>query len=87
MVESSFATQRARVDRQGRLVIPAAIRAQLGIGPEQPVLLTVKDGELRVSSIPAAISRAQRLAAKYAHGKEGLVDEFIAERRREAERE
>ena len=78
---------RARLDQQGRLVIPAAIRKQLDLYPGELVILKVIEGELRVSSVRAGIRRAQEIAAKYTQGRTGLVDEFIAERRREAERE
>jgi AbrB family looped-hinge helix DNA binding protein len=87
MVRSLPATYRVKIDRQGRLVIPVAVREALGIGPDEPLLLTVEGNELRVRSVQAAIERAQQITARYTAGRTGLVDEFIAERRREAERE
>ena len=56
---------RARLDSQGRFVIPAAIRKELDIRPGEAVVLKVQDGELLISSIRAGIRRAQAIAAKY----------------------
>jgi len=78
---------RGRVDKQGRLVIPAELRRQLGIEAGGPVTLELDGYELRVSTIRAGIRRAQEIAARYTKGKTGLVDDFLAERRREAERD
>jgi AbrB family looped-hinge helix DNA binding protein len=87
MSKSIAIKTRTRLDSQGRLVIPAAIRKQLDLRADEPLTLQIEDGELRIRSVRAGIRRAQELAAKYVKGRTGLVDEFIAERRREAERE
>jgi AbrB family looped-hinge helix DNA binding protein len=79
---------KARVDSQGRLVIPAAIRKSMGIreGGDE-VSLRFEDGELRVWTIDAGIRRAQAIVAKYVEPGRSLADELIAERRREAANE
>jgi AbrB family looped-hinge helix DNA binding protein len=78
---------RGRLDKQGRLVIPVEIRKLLDIRPGEVVTLVVEDGDLKVRSIQEGIRRAQAIAGRYTKGRTGLVDEFIAERRREAARE
>ncbi len=74
------------VGPQGRLVVPAPLRRELGLQPGDVLVARVEDDRLvleprdailekwrkRFSVIPADIS---------------LVDELIAERRKEAERE
>lgn len=76
-----------RVDKHGRIVIPAEFREQLKIEPGTKVRLWVEDGELHLMSLDEGIRQAQAMVAKYTGGRKGLVDEFIADRRREAERE
>ncbi len=84
--ESSHRT-RARLDRQGRVLIPAEIRKELDLRPGEILTLLVEDGELKIRSVSAGVRKAQQIAAKYIKNRTGLVDEFIAERRREAARE
>jgi AbrB family looped-hinge helix DNA binding protein len=71
----------------GRIVIPAAIREEMGFAPGDTLLMDVEDGVLRIESYPARIRRIQREVAKYV--KPGVLasDELIAERREEARRE
>lgn len=76
-----------RIDKQGRLVIPAEIRRELGLKPGEPISLFVEDGELRVMTLRRAVGRVQALAREVTGGRKGIVDEFLAERRKEAERE
>ncbi|MGB3469763.1 MAG: AbrB/MazE/SpoVT family DNA-binding domain-containing protein [Erythrobacter sp.] len=79
--------QRVRVFQGGKLVIPAAMRRELGIDIGDTVVVSVNDGELRVKSLTAAIAHAQSLVRKYVPEGVSLVDELIAERREEAARE
>jgi AbrB family looped-hinge helix DNA binding protein len=78
---------KAPLSANGRIVIPAAIREELGFSPGDTLLMDVEDDVLRIESYPARIRRIQREFAKYA--KPGILasDELIAERREEARRE
>jgi AbrB family looped-hinge helix DNA binding protein len=78
---------RARVDEGGRVVIPANIRRELGICPGQDVLMRVVDGELHLYTLEHGIRQAQAIVRKYVPEGVSLVDELIADRRAEAERE
>jgi len=71
----------------GRIVIPATIRKQLGIRPGDPVLMEVEDGVLRIESYPTRIARTQQELARLIPAGVSLADELIAERRAEARRE
>ncbi len=76
-----------KVDRQGRIVIPAEYRRALGLREGDPVTVQLDDGELRILTRAQAIRRAQEILAPYLAGKPSPVDELIAERRAEAARE
>jgi AbrB family looped-hinge helix DNA binding protein len=76
-----------RVNENGRLVIPAAIRKALGINPGDVVVLRVEDDELRITTMKKRIEQAQRVIRKYVKPGVSLVDELLADRRREAKNE
>lgn len=78
---------KAPLSPNGRIVIPAAIRQEMGFAAGDTLLMDVEDGVLRIESYPARIRRIQREFAPYA--KPGVLasDELIAERREEARRE
>lgn len=76
----------ARVDKQGRILIPAEIREQLGVKPGDKLNLVMKGRELRVLTLDEAIRQLQDYVEGITGGRKGILDEFIAERRREAER-
>ena len=71
----------------GRIVIPATFRQALGIEDGDKLVMHLDRDELRVISVRASIKRAQDLVARYVPENVSLVDELIAERRREAARE
>jgi len=71
----------------GRLVIPAAFRAALGMKPGDRLIVRVEDSELRIYTQREGIRRAQALVRKFVPEGVSLVDELIAERRAEAAKE
>ena len=82
------------VDSAGRLVVPVHFREALGFRPRQKVILNLEGATIRLATaetaVDEAVARAQALARKYDErlGQTGgVVDEFIAERRREAARD
>ena len=76
-----------KVDRHGRVVIPAEYRRALGLREGDAVVIQLDDGALRILTRAQAIRRAQEILAPYLAGKGSLADELIAERRAEAARE
>ena len=68
----------------GRIVIPAPYRQALGLREGDQVMLTMDEDEVRIASRNSKIRAAQDLIAKYVPANVDLVDELIAERRREA---
>lgn len=75
-----------RMSKEGRVLIPAAIRHQLGLGENEPLSSYVQDGEVRIVSRVQAIRRMQQRMARYKKAGESVVDELLRERRGEAER-
>jgi AbrB family looped-hinge helix DNA binding protein len=80
-------TRQSRMGSGGRLVIPAEIREELGLKEGEPVVMRVKNGELRIWTAREGIRRAQEIVRRYVPPGVSLVDELIAERRAEAARE
>jgi AbrB family looped-hinge helix DNA binding protein len=79
---------KAKMNGQGRLVIPAACREKAGIAPGDELLIeVVGDGELRLRTKREALRRAQEIVARHVPKDRDLVAELIAERRKEARRE
>jgi AbrB family looped-hinge helix DNA binding protein len=73
-----------KVAQGGRIVIPAEMRKLLGIEIGEEVGVRVDGGELRISTRKAAFRRAQELVQKRVPRGVSLVDQLIAERRKEA---
>jgi AbrB family looped-hinge helix DNA binding protein len=78
---------RARVNENGRVVIPAAFRKAMGINVGDEVVLRIEDNELRILTLKQRIERAQRLVRGHVKPGTSLLDELIAERREAAKRE
>lgn len=74
-------TQRVKIIDGGKLLIPAAMRRELGIGSGDTVLVGVADGELRVRSLPEALARARAIVRRHIPEGVMLSDELIADRR------
>lgn len=78
---------RLKVNENGRVVIPVEFRRALGVDAGDEVILTWKDDEIRITTMQRRIERAQRHVRQYVKPGVSLVDELIADRRREAARE
>jgi AbrB family looped-hinge helix DNA binding protein len=78
-------TIKLKLGADGQLAIPSYMRDALGLKEGDTVWLTLEDGEIRVADATAITRRIQA----WARNIEGLgsVDDFLAERRRDDERE
>ena len=85
MAQRTRATE-LRVGPQGRMVIPVELRRVWKLESGE-VLLAHLDGDQLILERPAQV--IERIRQRYAHlrGDPGLVDELIAERRRNAQQE
>jgi bifunctional DNA-binding transcriptional regulator/antitoxin component of YhaV-PrlF toxin-antitoxin module len=80
--------QRVKVADDGSVVLPAEVVRAMGLVPGNVVFLEVRpDGTLLAESSAAAWKEAQRLVLAHIPPGVSLVDELIADRRREAELE
>jgi AbrB family looped-hinge helix DNA binding protein len=78
---------RTRVGEKGRVVIPASIRAALGIKIGDEVELRIEDNELRLSTLKSRLARAQKRLRRFIKPGRSLSGELIAERREAARHE
>ena len=77
------------MSENGRILIPAALREQLGFKPNSRIFVEVKDGSLVLTS---ATQRRAKMREYFDSvlpptPRRSIVDEFIADRRLEAQRE
>lgn len=79
--------QRVKLIDGGKLVIPAAMRRELGMSTGDTVVVHVADGELRVRTLNKALERARSIVRRHVPEGRSLVNELIATRRAEAEGE
>jgi AbrB family looped-hinge helix DNA binding protein len=77
----------ARINENGRLVIPAEIRRQMGLNPGDTLYLTAVGDTLKIESHRSRIRRVQESLRHLIPPDRLLSDELIAERREEAKRE
>jgi AbrB family looped-hinge helix DNA binding protein len=77
----------ARINENGRIVIPAVIRKGMGLELGDTVVMSLEDGVLRIEPQNARIRRVQQSLSALIPADRVLSDELIAERREEAQRE
>jgi AbrB family looped-hinge helix DNA binding protein len=75
-----------RVGKQGRIVIPAQLREELGLREGDNLVARVEDDRLLMETRLAAFERLRRRFQEAAKGRDPVA-ELIAERRAEARRE
>jgi bifunctional DNA-binding transcriptional regulator/antitoxin component of YhaV-PrlF toxin-antitoxin module len=75
-----------QIDADGRLLMPIELRRQMKIDADGRLTARIVEGELRLVTPTVALEHLQRLF-RQPPGSPSMVDELIAERRAEAERE
>ncbi len=83
----NVAPLRLNVGADGRLLIPASLRAAMMLDDMGTVTAWVVDGELHVITPACAVEQLQNLVARADKGTGSVVDELIKERRTEAVQE
>jgi AbrB family looped-hinge helix DNA binding protein len=77
-----------RVEKSGRILIPVAVRRQLGLKEgKSDLLLDIEGGSVGVSTRIQAVRKAQKWAARFAKPGRFMSEELIEDRRKEAARE
>jgi bifunctional DNA-binding transcriptional regulator/antitoxin component of YhaV-PrlF toxin-antitoxin module len=75
------------IDARGRLPIPSPMLGALGVRPGDRVMVEIEDNDLRIRNVLAVVAEVQAFVRSFVPDDVSLVDELIAERRREAERD
>jgi bifunctional DNA-binding transcriptional regulator/antitoxin component of YhaV-PrlF toxin-antitoxin module len=75
------------VDSQGRVQLPSHLRDAAGLSAGATVHIRVSGDAIEILSQRAAVKRAHDIGQKFVPPGVSLVDELIAERRREAQKE
>jgi AbrB family looped-hinge helix DNA binding protein len=78
---------KARINENGRIVIPAEIRQKMGLEPGDTLFLSIEGQTLRIESQQARIRRIQESLRRLLPADRLLSDELISERREEAHQE
>lgn len=81
MSEPALSDHSASLSKEGRVLIPASIRQELGLRAGAPLSLSVVDGEIHIVSRLAAIGRMQERLAYLRDPANPAVDELLRERR------
>jgi len=75
--------RRVRINRQGRIMIPAECRAAAGLKPGGELIVeTVEAGELRLLTKERVLKKAQEIVARFGSGRD--LAEFAGNRIRRA---
>jgi AbrB family looped-hinge helix DNA binding protein len=82
-----MATETVVLGESGRIVLPAAIRKELGLAPGDRLTVTSDGGAIRILSRKMALESIRADIIKQRGSLAGILDEFLAERREEAARE
>ena len=79
---------RVKITPNGRLSLPADIRKRHGLGRGGDVLIEDRGDEIVIWPLNRAVARAQEISRRLTAEKQGAsVEDFLADRHREAEAE
>jgi len=76
-----------KVEKSGRILIPAAVRRQFGLKEGTEVILRADETGIRISTRGQALARIRKELRRYIPEGVLVSEELIQERRAEAERE
>lgn len=76
-----------RMAANGRVVIPAEVRNELGLDAGATLLLEIEDGTIKLVPYAEVLRRVRAEVRRYIPPGQDLAAELIQERRREAELE
>lgn len=71
----------------GRIVLPASLRANLGLHEGDELLLSISNGEVRITPKALALKNALNIARQHLQNAPSLSEGLIAERKIAAEQE
>jgi AbrB family looped-hinge helix DNA binding protein len=80
-------TETVVLGESGRIVLPAAIRRELGLKTGVRLTISCDQGEIRILSRKMALASIRAGIIKQRGSLDGILDEFLAEKHEEAARE
>ena len=80
-------TETVVLGESGRIVLPAAIRKELGLKVGDRLTVSSDQGAIRILSRKMALERIRAGIIRQRGSLEGILDEFLAEKHEEAARE
>ena len=78
---------KAKISKGGKIVIPAFFRKKLDLKDGEEVSFDIQDDNIVIISPRHSLKRAREIINRYHSSDESLVDQLIADRRKEAENE
>jgi AbrB family looped-hinge helix DNA binding protein len=81
-----MAPLRLKVEANGRVLLPAEVRRQLGVSAGDTLLAAIDADGLRIWTQAIALHQAQSLVSEFVPGNASLVDDLLATRREDARR-
>lgn len=83
----SSKTLQVKIDASGRVIIPAETQLRKSVKEGEPLFITEDEHGVHIKTLMQSVREAQELFRPYVPEGRSMVDELIAERRAEAERE
>jgi AbrB family looped-hinge helix DNA binding protein len=81
-------TYTTRLEKSGRILVPASVRRRLGLAEGSQVVVKVEpSGTLEITSRSQALAKVREETRKYIPAGRDLVEELIRDRRAEVEPE
>jgi AbrB family looped-hinge helix DNA binding protein len=80
-------TETVVLGESGRIVLPVAIRKELGLKAGDRLTVSSEQGSIRILSRKMALANIRAGIIKQRGSLAGILDEFLAERREDAARE
>lgn len=82
-----FMAETVVLGESGRIVLPAAIRNELGLKTGDRLTVAINGNRIEILSMDMALNEIRAGIIKKRGSLKGLLDEFLEERREEARRE
>jgi bifunctional DNA-binding transcriptional regulator/antitoxin component of YhaV-PrlF toxin-antitoxin module len=82
--EAVVAPLRLKLESNGRVLLPADVRRQLGVSAGDTLLAALDADGLRIWTQAIALRQAQSFVSEFVPGNVSLVDELLAGRREDA---
>ena len=80
-------TETVVLGESGRIVLPAAIRSEFGLKTGDRLTVIARGNRIEILSMQMALKQIRESIIAERGSLEGILDEFLAERREEARRE